>query len=293
MNAVWRLTLREMLRKRVTLMTIIMTALFLIAFWFVSDSIIGDKTLATDEFSSFGQLFERFRNGAIILSLGYFFGAFAVAFLAIFSSVAAVSGEAEHGVLQSVLARPLPRWKWYLGKWFGFNVFGIMYALILFVAIQFVTWLQTGIHLETVVLVKSFLLFVSVVPLLISLTMLGSCWLSALGNGVAMTMLFGMGWLGSMIARVSDTGQISEEGVKSLSTITGLITLVMPADSLQQRMLAEMFSISEFTSSLHSSSFMLLFTVTNPPSNSFLIYSAVYTLVMLLAGLLVIQRKDF
>ncbi|GGG81563.1 ABC transporter permease [Paenibacillus radicis (ex Gao et al. 2016)] len=293
MNAVWRLTLKEMLRKRVTLMTIVMTALFLIAFWFVSDAIIGDRKPNVNEFASFGHLFERFRDGAIILSLGYFFGAFAVAFLAIFSSVAAVSGEAEHGVLQSVLARPIKRWKWYLGRWLGFNVFGIVYALIVFIAIQCVTWLQTGIQLEMAVLFKSFLLYASVVPLLISLTMLGSCWLSSLGNGVAMTMLFGMGWLGSMISRVSDTGQISEEGVKSLSTITGLITLIMPADSLQQRMLAEMFSIHEFANSLHGNSFMMLFAVNNPPSNTFLIYSAAYTVVVLLAGLLVITRKDF
>ncbi|MUT67808.1 ABC transporter permease [Paenibacillus sp. NEAU-GSW1] len=295
MNAVWRLTWTELLRKRVTLMTIVMTAIFLIAFWFVSRAIVGEQLGPQNELSIADNLFNRFSFGSVILSLGFFFGAFAVAFLAIFSSVSAVMGEAEHGVLQSVLARPLPRWKWYIARWFGFTVFGIGYTAIMFIAIVYIAWLQTGLRLEAFVMFKAYLLFASVVPLFVSLTMLGSCYLSALGNGIGMTMLYGLGWLGSMIERVSDTGLTTEEGLHSLKTITGIITLIMPSDALQQRMLGELLSVRDLAGAIDvgGSSALSLFMMATPPSNTFLVYAAIYTVVILLAGLLVIQKKDF
>lgn len=292
MIAIWSLTWKELLRKRVTLMTIIMSVIFWIAFWFISGAISGNQTEFVDE-SSIYALIDRFQQAAIILSLGFFFGAFAVAFLAIFSSVAAVSGEAEHGVLQSVLARPLPRWKWFLGRWFGFTAFGIAYSLLMFISIIFITWMETGLLLEFNILFKSFLLFTSVVPMLVSLTMLGSCWLSPLGNGIGMTMLFGMGWLGSMINRVMGTRLIQEDGMETLETITGIITLIMPADSLQQRMLAELFSVSNFAGTFDLGGVFAIVSLTSPPSNLYLGYAAIYTFISIIAGLWVMKHKDF
>ncbi|MFX3632624.1 MAG: ABC transporter permease [Candidatus Pristimantibacillus sp.] len=292
MIAIVSLTWKELLRKRVTLMTIIMSVIFWIALWFISGAITGNQTGIVDE-SSIYALIDRFQQSAIILSLGFFFGAFAIAFLAIFSSVAAVSGEAEHGVLQSVLARPLPRWKWFLGRWLGFTVFGIAYSLLMFISIILITWMQTGLLLEINILLKSFLLFTSVVPLLVSLTMLGSCWLSPLGNGIGMTMLFGMGWLGSMINRVMGTRLIHEDGMETLETITGIITLIMPADSLQQRMLAELFSVANFAGTFDLGGVFTVVSLTSPPSNLYLVYATLYTLLAIIAGLWVMKRKNF
>lgn len=292
MTAVWGLTWKELIRKRVTLMTIIMTVLFWIAFWFVSGAIAGAQ-----EPGGIGNtldLFGNFANAAMVLTLGFFFGAIAVAFLAIFSSVAAVTGEAEHGVLQSVLARPLPRWKWYIGRWLGFVSYGFLYALILFVTIIIICWMKTGVMFDGIVLLKSFALFASVVPLLVSMTMLGSCWLSPLGNGIGMTMLFGMGWLGSTIGRLMNGRTLQSDGEKTLETITGLIKTAMPADALQQRMLSELFSISELAGLLDiNRSLSYFISINSTPSNTFLLYSAIYTAVMLVTGLLVIRRKDF
>ncbi|RCW44178.1 ABC transporter permease subunit [Paenibacillus prosopidis] len=291
MTAVWGLTWKELIRKRVTLMTIIMTVLFWIAFWFVSGAIAG--TQEPVDFRSTFDLFGNFANAAMVLTLGFFFGAFAVAFLAIFSSVAAVTGEAEHGVLQSVLARPLPRWKWYLGRWLGFVSYGVLYALILFISIIIICWMKTGVMIDGSVLLKSFALFASVVPLLISMTMLGSCWLSPLGNGIGMTMLFGMGWLGSTIGRLMNGRMLQSDGEKTLETITGLIKTAMPADALQQRMLSELFSISELAGLFDINRSLSYFSINGAPSNAFLLYSAIYTAAMLVTGLLVIRRKDF
>ncbi|MFF2483301.1 ABC transporter permease [Paenibacillus sp. NPDC058071] len=292
MNAVWKLTWKELLRKKVTLMTVLLTLLFLGAFWFVSGSFAVEQQPIND-MSNFYEVIGRFQSGSVILSLGFFFAAFAVAFLSIFSSVSAVGGEAEQGVLQSVLARPLPRWRYYLGRWFGFTAFGLLYALLLFAVIIWIAYLRTGLQIPFDILFLSYLLFASPIPLLVSMTMLGSCWLSTLGNGIAMTMLFSLGWLGNMIEKVKDVGIIKPEGIATLEVITGLIRLIMPADSLQQRMLAELFSMKEFGGLVGHGGILSLFMVSSPSSNAFLIYAAVFTVVFILAGLLSIHKKDF
>lgn len=292
MTAVWALTWKELIRKRVTLMTAVMTVLFWIAYWFVAAAIASE----TDSIVHVGtsvNLFEKYAQSAMVLTIGFFFGAFAVAFLSIFSSVSAVTGEAETGVLQSVLARPIKRWHWFLGRWLGFVSYGMLYGFILFVTIILICKIETGVLFEGIVLLKSFLLYVSVVPLLVSVTMLGSCWLGPLGNGIGMTMLFGMGWLGSTIGRFMSEAMIEREGIKTLETITGLIQLAMPADALQQRMLGELFSIAELSGLFNLNRAHSYFAIGAIPSNNFLLYSALYTAVMLLAGLLVLRKKDF
>lgn len=292
MNAVWSLTWKELIRKRVTLMTIIMTVLFWVAFWFVADAIAGSSQSVQSVDSSL-DLINKFMSSAMVLTLGFFFGAFAVAFLAIFSSVAAVTGEAEQGVLQSVLARPIPRWKWFMGRWLGFVTYGALYALVLFVSIIAICRIETGVLFDVPVLLKSYVLFASVVPLLVSLTMVSSCFLSPLGNGIGMTLLFGMGWLGSTIGRFMGMGRIQLEGMKTLETITGLIKMAMPADALQQRMLSELFSISELEGLINLNRDLSIFSIGSTPSNSFLVYCAIYTAAMLAAGLFIMKRKDF
>ncbi|MGG1635047.1 ABC transporter permease [Paenibacillus sp. FSL K6-3182] len=289
MIAVWGLTWKELVRKRVTLMTIIMTVLFWIAYWFIADAIAGGEVNVATSMN----LFENFARSAMIMTLGFFFGAFAVSFLSIFSSVAAVTGEAEQGVLQSVLARPITRWKWFLGRWLGFVSYVALYAFLLFSSIILISWAETGVLFNMMVYFKSLLFFMSVIPLLVSLTMLGSCYLSPLGNGIWMTMLFGMGWLGSTIGRFMSTGRIQMKGMQTLETITGLIKLAMPADTLQQRMLNELFSISELRGLYNINAELSIFSINGAASNSFLIYCGIYTAALLGIGILIMRRKDF
>ncbi|MGO4548555.1 ABC transporter permease [Paenibacillus sp. 2TAB23] len=289
MIAVWGLTWKELIRKRVTLMTLIMTILFWIAYWFLAGAIAGGEVHVVTSLS----LLENFTRSAMILTLGFFFGAFAVAFLAIFSSVAAITGEAETGVLQSVLARPIKRWKWFMGRWLGFVSYVAIYASLLFASLHVICWVHTGVFFRFEELLPSLGLFLAVIPLLVSLTMVGSCYISPLGNGIWMTMLYGMGWLGSMIGRFMATGRLHINGMETLETLTGLIKLVMPADALQQRMLSELFSISELSGLYDLNSELSYFSVNGAASNSLLLYSAVYVAALLAAGLLIMRRKDF
>ncbi|GLI08400.1 ABC transporter permease [Paenibacillus tyrfis] len=286
-------TWKELLRKRVMLLTLLMTVIFLFAFWFVAKTIGASLHDGTYNPSDVQYIIAVYERSAMILSLGFFFGSFVIAFLSIFSSFSVIAGEAEQGVLQALMTRPLSRLSWYMGRWIGFVSWGIGYAALLFISILLVAWAHAGIPGDIVSLARSFALFIFVVPLLVSLSMLGSCHFSSTGNGVLMTMLYGAGWLGGMIEKVAGSVQIDQNiAIKPLLTIAGIMSLVMPADSLQNRMQAELFAVNELQGLVNIRSLFGFFGVGQVPSNAFLMYSAGYMLVMLLLGLWSFRRKD-
>jgi ABC-type transport system involved in multi-copper enzyme maturation permease subunit len=287
------MTWKELLRKRVMVLTLLMTVVFLIGFWFIASTIGQQGGSYGPSIPSGEALLNRFSNGAFILTMGFFFGAFVIAFLSIFSSFSAIAGEAEQGVMQALLPRPIPRWKWYMGRWLGYVTLGIGYALILFISIWLIAQSHAAVPRDELALLKSFLLFSSVVPLLITISMLGSGFFSALGNGVFMTMLYGAGWLGGMIDKVGGSLRLEPEVLSTLNNMTGFISLLMPVDGLQRRMTAELFSFNEMSGMLRASNSLLgLNGFTAVPSNTFIMYAVLYTLFAFLIGLYRFQRKD-
>lgn len=291
MTAVIGMTWKELLRKKVLLMTVLMTVLFLIVFWFIA------RTIGASEVSNLSpsaQLVEQFAHGAALLTLGFFFGSFILAFLVIFSSFSSISGEAETGIMQSMLTRPVPRWKWYLGRWLGYTLFGILYALILYMSIIVIADIHASVPKNIGLHIQSYLLFALTVPILVTLSLLGSTSFSAIGNGVFMTMLYGAGWLGGMVEKVTSTMQMDPLVLKTLYNITGLISLIMPVDAIQRKMLAMLLGLQNLAGMLDMSGSMTAgFGLGQIPSASFIVYAIIYTAILLLWGIRRFYRKDF
>lgn len=108
-----------------------------------------------------------------------------------------------------------------------------------------------------------------------------------------MTMLYGAGWLGGMIDKVSSSLLTTPEALGTLNNMTGIMSLLMPVDGLQRRMTAELFSINELNGMLGTSDNLFgLVSLASVPSNTFIIYAIVYTLLAFLIGLYRFQRKD-
>ncbi|MBB6672582.1 ABC transporter permease [Cohnella nanjingensis] len=293
MTVIFGMTWREMLRKRVVLLTLLLTLAFLVAFWFIAQTIGSAGSIAGLDPNGGEALMERFARGAFLLTLGYFFGAFVVAFLSIFSSFSAIAGEAEQGVLQAMLPRPVPRWQWYLGRWLGYVTMGVLYAFLLYVAILGITQWHASVPRDAVSLAEAFLLFAMPVPILAAVSMLGSGFLSALGNGVFMTMLYGAGWLGGMIEKLGGQMPLGAVVLAPLSKISGLIALVMPVDGLQGKMLAVLFDYGSLGSLMPvGANPMNQFAFGQVPSASFVVYAGIYGLAALGLGLWRFERKD-
>ncbi|CAM4455109.1 MAG: ABC transporter permease subunit [Paenibacillus macerans] len=288
MRIIWAMTWKELLRKRVLLLTFLMTAVFLIGFWFIAGAIGGDVSAVANNNE---ELIQQFTTGMFILLLGFFFAGFVLAFLAIFSSFSAIAGEAEQGVMQAMLPRPIPRWKWYTGRWLGYVSLGVLYALILYSQILWITDIHAAIPRDPVVLVQAFLLFASVVPLLVTVSMFGSGYLSSVANGVVMTMLYGAGWLGGMIGKIAGSIGLKPEPLQTLNNVAGVLQLIMPADALQRKMQAVLFSFEDI-SGLIPVGDTGPFGIGEVPSTAFLIYTIFYTAVLFWIGLRRFVRKD-
>lgn len=278
MNTIIASTWQEMLRRKMLLITLILTALFLAVFWFIADTVGADSAAG-------GDLLMQYARRSAILSLGFFFGGFVVAFLAIFSSFSVISGEAEQGVLQSVLTRPIPRWKWYVGRWIGYVSLIGAYALVLFAAILLITNVHAGMTRDYGDIAVSLLLFLAAVPVLVSASMVGSTLFSGIGNGVFMTMLYGAGWLGGMVEKVRGALPVESDVEATLSRIGALLSLIMPADGLNRRM--------QYVLTQGAGETIPFLTGGNPPSNAFVWYAGVFAIFAFGLGLWLFKRKDF
>lgn len=290
MSTIILYTWKEMLRKRVLLLTLIATLLFVLAFWFLAKNLATDTIIPGMGPGTDGEWINRYVQGVFTLIVGFFFTSFVLAFLSIFSSITVIAGEAEQGVLQAMMPRPLSRTHFYLGRWLGYVSLGMGYALLLFLVILGITEYHTTVPSNPLALLKAFLLFASLVPLLVSLSMLGSCYLSAMGNGVLMIMLFGAGWLGGILNKISSMGVALND---TLSMIAGLMDMVMPTDALQRRMLTEMFSLEQLQPFVNFAQLDLgPFGLAGAPSNLFLLYALGYLLLAILLGVRAFNKKD-
>lgn len=282
MRIIWSMTWKELLRKRVLLLTFVMTIVFLIGFWFIAGA-ISNEAITGENLES---QIQKFKNGISILMIGFFFTNFVLSFLAIFSSFSAIAGETEKGVMQAMLPRPLPRWKWYVGRWLGHVSFGMVYALILFSIIIWVTAMHAPIPRDPVVWAQSFLLFAAVVPVLVTVSMFGSSYLPSIANGVILTMLYGASWVGGMIGKIIGGLDLEQKSSQVLHNIIGSLQLIMPTDALQRKMQSVLLGFEDIRGLIP------MHTNGEIPSTTFLIYTACYTALFFWWGLRRFVRKD-
>lgn len=291
MITIMLLTWKELLRKRLMTLTFIMTGLFLVAMWFIAGAITSDLKLIADQ-DSVDYVVKSLWQGTIITVIGLFFSFFVISFQSIFTSFSAVAGEAEQGVMQALLPRPISRASWYLGRWLGFVTVGSTYALLLFIAILSIANYHASIPRDGTVLIVSALLFMCVVPVLVSMSMLGSTLFSGLGNGILMTMLIFVGWIGGLIERVISEISNMEQNRGMIENITGIMSMIMPVEKLQQRMLAELFSMKEASTLFDFQDSLGPLGLASIPSNSFLLYTLGYTVLALAIGIWRFHRRD-
>ncbi|MDI4646316.1 ABC transporter permease subunit [Cohnella hashimotonis] len=273
-------TFKELTRKRVFLVTLILTVLFLLLFGFGLREVAG----MTEEEPNHAA--KQLMDSMVFMVLGLFFAQFLASFFVLFSSMGTVTGEQENGLLLAVAARPLPRWKLYLAKWLGHAVWIAAYSAVLFVAMVWIVHGATGLHLFVEDWLRGFALFIWMPLLLLTLSMLGSVYLPMLGNGICSALLYGLALFSGLIEGISSEGG-TLLGMEKFTLLTGLI---VPTDSVYRRSLYELLGGSDWAGL--TSTYLGPFSIPTVPSNAFLFYTVVYAAVLLLLGCRAFSRKD-
>lgn len=221
------LSLREAVRKRLVSVLLILSALFLGFYLYGIFKMDASLTARAAE----AGLGERSVNGSGNIPIMYatLFGMYLVFFLgalmSVLSTVGAVSGDIENGVMQSVIARPISRAQLVLGRWLGFTVVNVGYVALLGGALLLGIWAITGFVPPHPL--PALALMLLAMALLTALTVLGSTLFTTLANGIGVFVLYGLGSAGGILSAI---GTLSAN--PTLSTLGRVANTIMPTNAL-------------------------------------------------------------
>jgi Cu-processing system permease protein len=190
---------RESLRRRVFAVVVVLTLTFggLYA-WGTAELFEDVSGFGGNEFG----IDARALAGATILGLAMFGTLFLGVVLAVFLTLGAVRGDAERGLLQPLIVRPLGRRQYLAGRFLAAAVVAALYVLLVYAGAVVVTgsigdwWpaspVGAGLRLAGAVVIVA------------ALALLGSIFLSATANGIAALMVFGAGLLAGLLGSIGD-----------------------------------------------------------------------------------------
>jgi ABC-type transport system involved in multi-copper enzyme maturation permease subunit len=214
------LTVREAARRRlfIALLLITAAAVTLTAWGFaqVRDA-LPPGTLTSDV--------ERQLIYAQLLILVTFMFSFVLALSAVFIAAPIVAGELESGIALALLARPVRRVEYLVGRWLGVAALVFGYAVGAGVAELVVVRLITGYAPPSPVPAIGYLCAEALVLLTLALAL--STRLSAITAGVIGVAIFGLAWIGGIVGGIGVA--LDEPGISRVGEISRLL---LPTDGL-------------------------------------------------------------
>lgn len=286
MRTVAWITWLEILRKRVFIVTIVMTAIFLGLYTYGVHG-MEHASQAANTGGSYS-LVDTYLHSALWLAMGLYVSNFTVAYLSIFSAAGTISSEIENGILLAILPRPIPRWKLYVGKWLGYTSWSLLYGAVMFWSVVIIVHLNVSWAIQGDLAWPAFGVFETVPVVLVTLSVLGSLYFPTLGNGVGITLLFGLGLIGGFIQRVAPVS--SQIAMNKIGLVT---SLVIPTNAAYYRAIYELLGGSSIpVGGIDMSAQLGPFATGATPSNGFLCYIAIYIVSLVLFGAWRFTRKD-
>jgi ABC-type transport system involved in multi-copper enzyme maturation permease subunit len=168
--------------------------------------------------------------GGTLLGLAMFATLFLGTVLAVFLTLGAVRGDAERGLLQPLVVRPLGRTTFLFARFAGAVAVCTAYVVLVY----FVAMLIVGgqVHWWPGEIVLPAIWLAAAVAVLVALSLLGSVFLSATANGVGVFMIFGAGLVGGLLGQI---GHALDSA--TLKTIGRDTSWALPFEALYQHAL--------------------------------------------------------
>jgi ABC-type transport system involved in multi-copper enzyme maturation permease subunit len=276
MLILWNLTLREMLRKKIFLLAAVLAVVYLALFGTAMNYALAPVPLEG-----------KAEMMLLLLAPGVMVGGFLTAFLSILLSAGLVSGDIDDGTIQTLLVKPIPRWKVLMARFAGAAT-----ALSLFAAFLYggMAWLGMAIagnapgtpgYGSLVVSIVVYLLF----PLfLMAFSLLMGVQLTPMANGVATGGVYFCGVIAGFVEQIGM--MIGNSGMYYGGV---LISLISPCDIIMRKAQA-VFSGSGEASALFAGGGN--FAAMTQPSGAMLIWSIALIVLLILGAIRVFARRD-
>ena len=218
-----RYALREAVRRRVILVVLLLTICFL-ALYGLGCAVTFNEvdSLAADD-----QLDDRVLAGSTLLGLSMFTILFLGAVLAVFLTLGAVRGDAERGLLQPLVVRPVGRTSLLVGRFAGAAAVCAAYVALVYGAAVLITGISGDWWPDRSV--GPGLGLVLAVVVIAAISLFGSIFLSSTANGIAVFMLFGAGLAAGLLGQIGDA-----LSVQTLKDVAKVSSWLLPFEALYQ-----------------------------------------------------------
>lgn len=217
--------LREAVRRRVLLVVVVLTAAFLALYAFGSDEAF--REVARHGVASGAPIEDEVLTGSTLLGLAMFVTLFLGTVLAVFVTLNAVRGDAERGLLQPLVVRPVGRSTLLAGRFLAAAGVCVVYVTAVYAAAVAITGATGGYWPDNPV--AGGVSVAAAVIVVVALSLLGATLLSSTANGIAVFMVFGAGLAAGLIGQIGAT--LDSEALRRISSIA---SWALPFEALYQ-----------------------------------------------------------
>jgi Cu-processing system permease protein len=228
--------LREALRRKVFVVVCVLSVAFVALYWLGNrytfhhvDNIVPPAGIDAHTFAA-----------AFLFGMAMFGTLFLGVVLAIFLTLGVVRGDAERGLLQPLVVRPVGRATLLVARFLGAAAVCVPYVLVLYFATMLLTHLEGSWWPDRIV--TPGLELAGGVLVVAALSLLGSVFLSSIANGIAVFMLFGAGLVAGLLGNI---GHVLNSG--GLVHAAKIAAWAVPFEALYQDALR---AVTENTSGL-------------------------------------------
>lgn len=215
--------LRECLRRRVFLVVLVLTVGFLALYGVGAHFLFKE----IEDFSGPTSIDDQVLRGSTLVGLAMFCTLFLGAVLAAFLTLSAVRGDAENGLLQPLVVRPIGRDALLAGRFAAAALVCAGYVVAVYASAVLIVGIAGGWWPDR--LLSPGLGLAAGVVVIAALSLLGSIFLGATANGIAVFMVFGAGLAAGLLGQIGDA-----LSVETLENISKAAAWLLPFEALYQ-----------------------------------------------------------
>jgi ABC-type transport system involved in multi-copper enzyme maturation permease subunit len=279
MITIAKLTIGEAARRRVLWVLVILALVAVgLTTWGVATLIQGARD------RGIGDLDIKFAVSQILIFIAFMFG-FVLVMTAAFFGSPAIATDLESGVAQAMLARPLRRSSYLLGRWLGLAVVIVAYAVVAGLLAIGAVGLVSGYLPPDPITPVAYLAGQALV--LLSLTVLLSTRLPPIAGGAIAVVAYGLAWMAGVLGKIG-----LALGTTTLVTVGDALHYLLPTDALWQGVVYGLEP--SFIRNVVGNEFARSspFFADAPPSLAIVAWSAIWVALVLVLAVNQLRRRE-
>ena len=284
MITIARLTIGEAARRRVLWVLVILALVAVgITAWGV------DRLVTIARASGTREVTIQLGVSQILIFIAFQFS-FVLAMTAAFLGSPAIASDLESGIALALLARPLRRTSYLMGRWLGLAIVLVAYGAGEALLAIFVVGRVSGYTPPSVLGPVAFLAGEGLIVLTLSLLL--STRLPPIGAGAIAVVLFGLSWMAGAIERVGIAIAANNPGV-NLEIVGQVGRTLLPTDGLWRGVIyglePGLVIAAASTNPLAEAN---PFFAASPPTLGFLVWAVVWVVIVMLVAAFSLRRRE-